>query len=99
MELLIVLGLLYALQCATWLTRGAELFVQPLRAWLVSRGPGWRLLHPLPSGRAALALRFPLVEQDGRLHGRGSATWLSSQSWGARGAPVSLAALGDATVR
>jgi hypothetical protein len=40
-----------------------------------------------------------LVEQDDRLHGRGSATWLSSQSWGARGEPVSLAALGEATVR
>ncbi len=98
MDLLIALGFLYGLQCATWLTRGAELFVKPLRTWVVSSGPGWRLLHPLPSGRSSQALRFPLVEHEGHLHGRGAVTWLSGQGWGTHGAPVSLAALGEATV-
>ena len=96
MELLIFLGILYGLQCLAWLPRGAELFVQPLRRWVVSSGPGWRLLHPLPSGRAFLAARFPLVEHEGRLHGRGAASWSSGRGWGARRDPVELAALGGA---
>jgi hypothetical protein len=98
-ELLIVLGVLYGLQCLTWLPGGAELFVQPLRGWLVSSGPGWRLLHPIPSGRATLAARFPLVEQEWRLYGRGAASWSSGSPSGSRGVPVEWEALGRATVR
>jgi len=98
-ELLIWLTLLYALQCVAWLPRGAELFVRPIRRWVISRGPGWRLVHPLPSGDAALALRFPLSEREGRLRGRGATTWLSGQDWGARSAPVDLAALGRASAQ
>jgi len=98
-ELLICLAILYGLQCLTWLPRGAQLFVQPLRGWLVSSGPGWRLLHPWPSGRAFLAMRFPLVEHEGRLHGRGGVCWYSTSGWGSRSLPVDRAALDRAAVQ
>jgi hypothetical protein len=57
------------------------------------------MLHPLPSGGAALALRLPLLERDGRLCGRGAATWFAASEWGTCGAPVERAALGTATAR
>jgi hypothetical protein len=97
-ELLICLVILYGLQCLTWLPRGAQLVVQPVRGWVVSSGPGWRLLHPWPSGRAFLAARFPLVEHEGRLHGRGAVSWYSASGWGSWSLPVEREALDRAAV-
>jgi len=97
LELLLVLGVLYGLQCFVWLAEGATLFVRPLRGFLVSEGPGWRLVHPVPSAPALLATRLPLVEQDGRWHGRAAPTWLSSRGFVER-APVDVASLADAEV-
>lgn len=99
MDLWIWLVALYLLQCAAWLPRGAQLFVRPLTKWVVAGGPGWRLLHPLPSGSAALALRLPLVERGGRLHGRGGASWWGGRDWGDCGPAVERGALGGASAR
>lgn len=99
MELLIALAVLYGIQCLVWLPEGSVLFVRPLGAWWVASGPGWRLLHPFPSGPAWLAARLPLVERAGRLYGRAAPTWLSSRGWPDRGAAASPAALAGAEAR
>ena len=50
MELVLALLLLYGLQCMVRLPRGGLLFVRPLFNWSITAGPGWRLLHLIPSG-------------------------------------------------
>lgn len=80
MDLILALYVLYGLQCVAWLPGGACLFVATLFGSLVSRGPGFRLLHPRPSAPCSIALRFPLCERGGRLSGRGAATWLADRA-------------------
>lgn len=92
MELIAALVLLYGLQCVVWLPGGACLFTGTPFGWLSSSGPGFRLLHPRPGARTWLASRFPLTARDGRLQGRGAATWLSHRGHAA-GDPCELAAL------
>lgn len=99
MEFVLTLGLLYAVQCLAWLPGGAVLFVRPLRAWVISRGPGWRTLHPFPAGRATRAAPLPLVEREGRLYAPAAPTWLQSGGASAHGTPLELAALADARAR
>lgn len=88
MELIAGLWLLYALHCVTWLPRGAVLFVRPLARWIAVPGPGWRLLHPLPSAGAVRTLRLPVVDRDDRIVARGDATWRESQRVAAGPWPV-----------
>lgn len=99
MELLIALAVLYGLQCLVWLPEGSALFVRPLGAWRVTSGPGWRVLHPWPSGPAWLAARLPLIERAGRLYGRAAPTWLASRAFSDRGRAVPRAALAGAEAR
>lgn len=70
MELMLALLVLYGLQCMIRLPRGDLLFVRPLLAWRITAGPGWRLLHPIPSGPCSLASRLILTEDDAGLRGR-----------------------------
>jgi hypothetical protein len=93
MELVIVLLVLYGAQCLALLPYGGVLFVRPLGRWFVSQGPGWRLLHPIPSVSALIASRFPLVEAGHRLESRGVATWISSLDWRARTPQLELGAI------
>jgi hypothetical protein len=98
-ELLAILWLLVGLQCLVWLPRGAVLFARPLRGWLASPGPGLRLLHPWPSAPSLLALRLPVVEVEGRLHGRGAASWLRAAELGPLGDAANPQELAGASVR
>ena len=66
MELVLVLFLLYGVQCVGWLPRGAVLFQRPLRTWRDASGPGWCLRHPLPGRPSVVGSRLPVVEEDGR---------------------------------
>jgi hypothetical protein len=91
-ELIAALVLLYGLQCVVWLPGGACLFTGTPFGWVSASGPGFRLLHPRPAARTWLASRFPLIARDGRLHGRGAATWLSDRGV-ADGGPCELAGL------
>ena len=70
MELVLALLLLYGLQCMIRLQRGDLLVVRPLFNWRITAGPGWRLLHPIPSGACFLASRFILTEDEAGLCGR-----------------------------
>jgi hypothetical protein len=70
LELYATLCALYLLQCAARLPQGACLFVPTLFGVWVSPGPGFRLLHPLPTGKSYLGRRFPLAEEAGSLRGR-----------------------------
>lgn len=99
MELLLVLWLLYGAQCVTWLSGDGTWFVRPLRAWLATRGPGWRLLPLLPSAPALRAARFPLLERDGELVARGAATWRSWQRSSDAGFVVERESLAGAIAR
>jgi hypothetical protein len=74
MELVLALFLLYGLQCMVRLPRGDLLFVRPLFNWRITAGPGWRLLHPIPSGACYLASRFILTEDEAGLCGRETPT-------------------------
>jgi hypothetical protein len=93
MELVIVLLVLYGAQCLALLPYGGVLFVRPLGRWFVSHGPGWRLLHPIPSASTLIASRFPLVEAGHRLQSRGVATWISRLDWRARKPQLELSAV------
>ncbi len=99
MELWLVLGALYTLQCLVWLPPGAVSFVRAARSWFTVTGPGWGLLHPLPSGAGQLATRLPLSEREGRLHGPGAPGWLAEHRWNAAGPAVDTAALAGAEAR
>jgi hypothetical protein len=74
MELVLALLLLYGLQCMIRLPRGGLLFIRPLFNWRITAGPGWRLLHPIPSGACFLASRFILTEDEAGLCGRETPT-------------------------
>jgi hypothetical protein len=74
MELVLALLLLYGLQCMIRLPRGDLLFVRTLSNWYVTTGPGWRPLHPIPSGACFLASRFILTENEAGLCGRETPT-------------------------
>jgi len=74
MELVLALLLLYGLQCMIRLPRGGLLFIRPLFNWRITAGPGWRLLHPIPSGACFLASRFILTEDESGLCGRETPT-------------------------
>ena len=93
MELVVALLVLYGAQCLALLPDGGVLFVRPLSRWFVSHGPGWRLLHPIPSAHTLVASRFPLVEAGNRLQSRGVATWISSMDWRARRPELELGAI------
>lgn len=99
MELWIVLVGLYLLQCCLWLPWGTVLFVRAASSWLTTAGPGWRMLHPLPSGPGRVGTRLPLSEREGRLHGPGAASWLSGSGWHEFGPAVEARALAEAEAR
>jgi hypothetical protein len=92
-ELVIALLVLYGAQCVALLPYGATLFARPVRSWWVSTGPGWRMLHPIPSSPTLIAARFPLLERDGGLRSRGVATWLSRLDWGERQPELELGSI------
>ncbi|MCH8082908.1 MAG: hypothetical protein IH885_01610 [Myxococcales bacterium] len=71
---MLALLLLYGLQCMVRLPRGGLLFIRPLFKWRITAGPGWRLLHPIPSGACYLASRFILTEDEAGLCGRETPT-------------------------
>ncbi len=70
MELILTLLLLYAAQCLAGVPAGTSVFTRVLGRLAVVEGGGWRLLHPLPSGRSWVGSRFPLVEGAGVLRSR-----------------------------
>jgi hypothetical protein len=83
----------------TWLPGGATWFVRPFGAWRVTRGPGWRLLPPLPAAPALYAARFPLFESEEKLLARGATTWRSWHRSHGTGFVVELEALARAMPR
>ena len=66
MELLLTALLLYGVQCLARLPAGGVLFVRAGGRIIVAERPGWRLLHPLPSGRCWIATRTSLRADGGR---------------------------------
>lgn len=72
MELVAALFLLYGAQCWVRLPSGSTLFVRRLRRWRWFAGHRWALTHLVPSALAIVAARLPVIEVDGRLHGRGA---------------------------
>ena len=70
MELLLTALFLYGVQCLARLPAGAALFVRAGRRIIVAEGPGWRLLHPLPSGGCWVTARTSLQEDEGRAQER-----------------------------
>ncbi len=85
MELFFTLLVLYGLQCLRFLPCGAVVFAGGLGALRATNGPGWRILHPLPSRTAVVANRFPLVESKESFYSRGLVGWFSDDGLGARG--------------
>jgi hypothetical protein len=69
-EPLLILLLLYALQCAVLLPRGGALFLRLPWRWRPFQEPGWNVLHPLPSAASVLATRLPLLEDERGLRAR-----------------------------
>jgi len=69
-ELLLTALLLYGVQCLARLPVRGVLFVRAGGRIIVAEGPGWHLLHPLPSGRCWLAARTSLREDGGRARER-----------------------------
>jgi hypothetical protein len=69
-ELLLTALFLYGVQCLARLSAGAVLFVRAGGRIVVAEGPGWRLLHPLPSGGCWVAARTSLREDGGRARER-----------------------------
>jgi len=63
-EPLLILLLLYGLQCAVLVPRGGALFLRPLWRWRCFEEPGWSVLHPLPTAATVLATRLPLCEDE-----------------------------------
>ena len=70
MEFLLTALLLYGVQCLARLPAGGVLFVRAGARVIVAEGPGWRLLHPLPSGRCWVATRSSLPGGGGRARER-----------------------------
>lgn len=101
MELILALAGLYALQCLCWLPGGATIFVRGFgpRAWLVSDGPGWRIVHPFPWRATLQGSRPPWSLRDGRLEGWPGQSWLAGGIRGDHGALLDASLLAGAEAR
>lgn len=98
MELILTLLLLYAVQCMAGVPLGTCVFTRVLGRLLVVEGGGWRLLHPLPSGRSWVGSRFPLFEDGGVLRSRGASLRAAAAAL-SRGPGVALGAISSAEAR